>query len=284
MTAPIQVGSVEVVPLVDATVDYPWKLAELFPDAPTEAWGEFRRHFPEVFAAPDVWRSRYTCYLIRSAQRTILIDTGMGPETTALSGVFNSCGRLPDELAAADVQPAQIDTVLLTHLHPDHVGWNLNTDDSSQRLTFPNARYLVPRADWEAFHRPEIQAHMPFPYVAETITPLETLGALELLEGELRVSDEVTAIPTPGHTPGHTSVVIASQGEQAVLLIDAVLHPAQVAEPEWNAMFDMDAEGARRSLLEKIEAAATLAAASHFPAPGFGRIVREDDRLSWQPI
>jgi glyoxylase-like metal-dependent hydrolase (beta-lactamase superfamily II) len=210
-----------------------------------------------------------------------------GPATTALSRVFDSSGRLPAELRAVGVEPEWVDTVLLTHLHPDHVGWNLRTDNGAPRLTFPNARYLVSRADWDAFHRPEVQAHMPFPYVAETITPLEALGALELVDGECHVSDEVTAIPTPGHTPGHMSVVIESEGERAILLVDVVLHPAQVAEPEWNAMFDMDGETARttrHALLDQVEAAGTIVAASHFPAPGFGRVTRVDGRRSWQPL
>ena len=131
--------------------------------------------------------------------------------------------------------------MLLTHLHPDHVGGNLRDGG----LAFPRARYLVPEVDWHAFHSPEVQAHLPLSYVEETITPLERLGALELIAGEHAVTGEVSVVPAPGHTPGHAGVRIESAGERALLVADAFLHPAQVTEPDWGSRFDADLEGQR---------------------------------------
>jgi glyoxylase-like metal-dependent hydrolase (beta-lactamase superfamily II) len=285
MTDPrwVAVGQARVLPVLDARVDYPWPLAELFPGVPDDAWDPYRERYPDAFGAPTVWRSSYRCFLIRSQDRTILLDSGMGTAGSPLAGVFATEGQLLPRLQRAGVDPGDVEVVILSHLHPDHVGGNF---DSSGQLTFPNARHLVPAADWEAFHTPEVQAHFPFPYVEHAITPLESLGVLELVSGEHAVTDEVRLLPAPGHTPGHTTVRIASGGDEALLVVDALLHPAQVTEPDWSSMFDMDPErdrATRRDLLDRLEGQEMLFAASHFPEPAFGRIARLDGRRYWQP-
>ena len=118
-----------------------------------------------------------------------------GPDATLLS-----------ELESAGVDREGIDLVVLTHIHPDHVGWNLS--DGSP--TFPNARYLVTRTDWDHWTQPEIRAQAP--HVDEQMLPLEGLNVLDLIEGEYSVTDELTTLLTPGHTPGHISVVVSSGG------------------------------------------------------------------------
>jgi glyoxylase-like metal-dependent hydrolase (beta-lactamase superfamily II) len=276
-------GDVRVLVLRDAVVDYPWPLAELFPDVVDEAWEPFRERFPAAFGGPRVWRSSYRCYLVRSQGQAVLVDTGMGPAGSPLSETLGLAGGLMDALEAAGTRPDDIDVVVLTHLHPDHVGGNLRGD----ALAFPRARYVVPQADWHHFHLPEVQAHFPFAFVEQTITPLERLGALELITGEHAVTGELSVIPTPGHTPGHTSLRINSGGEQALLIADALLHPAQVTEPDWISMFDVDPEqerGTRRELLDWLESEGLVFSASHFPDPPFGRVVREDGRRYWQPL
>jgi glyoxylase-like metal-dependent hydrolase (beta-lactamase superfamily II) len=280
----IAVGNVRVLPVLDATVDYPWPLAELFPGVPDDAWEPFRTRYPEAFGAPTVWRSCYRCFLLRSHGRTVLLDTGMGPVGSPLAGVFGTEGRLVARLEAAGVAREDVEIVILSHLHPDHVGGNFQ---APRELTFPNARHLVPAADWDAFHRPEVQEHFPFPYVEQAISPLESLGVLELVDGAHDVTDELRLLPAPGHTPGHCSLLVASEGEEALLVVDALLHPAQVTEPDWSSMFDMDPEQdrlTRHRLLERLEAQETLFAASHFPEPAFGRITRSDGRRYWEPM
>jgi glyoxylase-like metal-dependent hydrolase (beta-lactamase superfamily II) len=276
-------GAVRVLALRDAVVDYPWPLAELFPGVPDEAWEPFRERFPAAFGGPRVWRSSYRCYLVRSEGRTVLVDTGMGGAGSPLSETLGLAGRLMELLDAAGTRPDDIDVVVLTHLHPDHVGGSLR----GETLAFPRARYVVHDADWHHFHRPEVQADFPVEFVEQTITPLERLGALQLITGEHAVTGELTVIPTPGHTPGHTSLRIDSGGERALLLADALLHPAQVTEPGWISMFDTDAEQERRTrreLLDQLESEGLVFSASHFPEPAFGRIVREHGRRYWQPL
>jgi glyoxylase-like metal-dependent hydrolase (beta-lactamase superfamily II) len=180
-----------------------------------------------------------------------------------------------------------VDIVVLSHLHPDHVGGNLRRDGDDVQLAFPRARYLVNAADWTAFHDVEVQRHFPFAFVDQTITPLETLGALDLFAGDHAATEEVTLRAAPGHTPGHTTARIQSRGAQAVLVADALVHPAQVTEPGWSSMFDMDPDQdrrTRRELLDELESENLLFAASHFPEPSFGRIVRDDGRRYWHPL
>lgn len=287
MSARISVGGIEVVGLSDATVEYPWPLTELFPGVSQETWDAYRERYPEVFAGPTSWLSDYTSYLLRTEAHTILVEAGMGPAAAPLASMFGRSGVLLDRLADEGVQPEDISIVVLSHLHPDHVGWNVLPDGDGYRLTFPNARYVVHRADWEAFHRPEVQELFPFSFVAQTVSPLEDLGALELVADDRWLTEGVQVVHTPGHTPGHICVLLTSGQEQAMLLGDVVIHPLQVAEPSWNVMFDMDPQMAvstRELLLDRIEAEGMVAGARHLPEPGFGRCERIGDRRLWRAI
>jgi glyoxylase-like metal-dependent hydrolase (beta-lactamase superfamily II) len=204
--------------------------------------------------------------------------------TTLAGGVD---GRLMTELQTAGVRPEDIDIVFFTHLHPDHVGWNLLREGPTPKPTFPRARYIMHQADWEAFQRPEVQAAMPFTYWEETLGPLATLGVLELITGERALTGEITAIPTPGHTPGHMSLALVSGGERALILGDVAIHPAQVTENDWGAIFEMDQQLAaqvRQQVLDRAEAEGTILAVCHFPEPGFGRLVRLEGRRYWQGL
>jgi glyoxylase-like metal-dependent hydrolase (beta-lactamase superfamily II) len=143
------------------------------------------------------------------------------------------------------------------------------------------------QADWETFKQPEVQASFPFQYWEDTLGPLETLGVLELIAGEQALTGEITAIPTPGHTPGHMSLAIVSGGQRALIMGDVAIHPAQITEPDWSAIFDMDQQLAaqiRRRFFDQVEAEAATLVACHFPAPGFGRLVRLEGRRYWQGL
>jgi glyoxylase-like metal-dependent hydrolase (beta-lactamase superfamily II) len=287
----LSVGNVEVLALTDGEGDFPFPLSQLFPSVSAQDWAPFRQRYPELFSGPDTWRNHYGCYVLRSQGRTILVDTGIGSKTTN-PGMINTLaggvdGRLIAELQAAGVRPEDVETVFFTHLHPDHVGWNLVQGGANPRATFPRARYVMHQADWEAFKRPEVQASFPFPFWEETLGPLETLGVLELLAGERALTSEITAIPTPGHTPGHMSLALVSGGQRALIMGDVAIHPAQVTEPSWSVLFDMDqalAARVRRQFLDRVEAEGATLVACHFPAPGFGRLVRLEGRRYWQGV
>jgi glyoxylase-like metal-dependent hydrolase (beta-lactamase superfamily II) len=283
------VGSVEVSAFTDRELKFPIPLSQLFPAVPAEAWAPFRLHFPEMFSGPDTWHNHYVCYFLRSKGRTILVDTGIGSKATNPGMVTTFAGGvdggLMAEFEASDVHPDEVDTVFFTHLHPDHVGWNLFQRGSDPRPMFRRARYVVHEADWATFKNPEVQAAFPFQYWEETLAPLEELGVLEFLTGEHTLTSEITAIPTPGHTPGHMSLAIVSRGERALIMGDVALHPAQVTETRWATIFDMDQQLAaetRRQVLDRAETESSILMAGHFPEPGFGQLVRIDGRRYWQ--
>ena len=149
---------------------------------------------------------------------------------------------------------------------------------------------MAHRADWDTVRRPEVQQELAAiapGYVGQTLTPLESLGVLDLADGDRVISAEVTALHTPGHTPGSMSLLVASRGQRAILVGDVIGHPAQVEHPDWNVIDDMDgphAERTRRQLLDRIEAEGLVLSANHFPEPGFGRVVRLEGRRFWQAL
>jgi glyoxylase-like metal-dependent hydrolase (beta-lactamase superfamily II) len=283
----LSIGNVQIVGLADVAVDAPLTLDQAFPGVPADAWEPYRERYPGVFRGPNVWHLDIGCYLLRSRGRTILVDTGIGPASTPISALLQTEGRLLEALRAEGVGPDDVDTVIISHLHVDHVGWNVQEENGRARLTFPRARYLVHEADWAAFQRPEVQERLPFQYVDQLVTPLLTLGGLELTSDGRAVTDELTLLHTPGHTPGHQSVLVVSGSERAILSGDALVHPAQVTEPEWLFFQDLDSAQAvqtRRQLLDRIEAEGMTVAACHFLEGGFGRLVRLEGRRYWQGL
>ena len=151
-----------------------------------------------------------------------------------------------DRSANTNVSPSdEVDTVIHTHLHGDHVGWNVRYTGGMPAPNFRRARYLVPKLDWEHFTKPEVlEAH---PSIKTQVMPLQRLRKMDLIEGEHSVTGEVTTLPTPGHTPGHQAVLISSQGEKAMIAGDVLHTKAQVYEPAWTAGVDVDKEMSRQT-------------------------------------
>jgi glyoxylase-like metal-dependent hydrolase (beta-lactamase superfamily II) len=277
----VAIGDVSVTALVDVDLDFPMGLDQVFPDVDEASWKPHRERYPNAFGLHGGWRYRVHCYLVRARDRTVLVDTGCGPASLAFPGFMGVEGVLPAQLRAAGTASGDIDTVLITHVHPDHVGGVLATEATAP--AFPRARYLVPRADVETWGRPEVREGFPIPFVGDTLDPLVELGVVDLVEGERAISRELTILSTPGHTPGHQSLLIRSAGESALLAGDVWLHPAQVTEPDWSSAFDMDAPAAsriRKSLAERIADEGMTVGVCHFPEP-FGQLVRLEGRHHW---
>jgi glyoxylase-like metal-dependent hydrolase (beta-lactamase superfamily II) len=219
--------------------------------------------------------------LIESQGQRIVVDTCVGNDKNlpAVKAWHKKTGgSFLADLEAAGFPAESVDTVLCTHLHVDHVGWNTMLVDGKWMPTFPNARYLWNRAEYEYW-----AAEDGNPYgdvVAESVTPVFEAGLVDLVTEDQVITDEVRLEPTPGHTPGHVSVHITSAGEEAVITGDLTHHPAQLAHPEWHSSADWDGamgEATRRSFLERYSDRPVLVIGTHFAPPTAGHIVRDGD-------
>lgn len=207
------------------------------------------------------------CFLVRTTGRVILVDAGLGPVTFP---PFRG-GDLPGRLAESGVKPEDVDTVLVTHLHIDHIGW-LAQDGKPY---FPNATIRFGEKDLDQFVRSE----NPDPMTSPVIDVVD--GQIETLHGDGEVAPGVNMIDTPGHTLGHMSVVVSSGAERAFMLGDAIACPAQLEDAEWTAMSDIDPDLAVRSraaLYRELEGTDAVAVASHFPDLTFGRVLRGEGK------
>lgn len=274
----VRVGSVEIMALSDGMLEF--DLCNFFPTIPEGDWQPYDAHLTGEHKV----RFNLGSYLIRADGRTILVDTGLGPKPADAPDM--PWGQLLHDFKAKGVRPEDVDMVVMTHLHRDHVGWNLLPQNGRYVPTFPKARYWMSAKDWEACHEPEIQPAR-FPNAPGCVWPLADLGLVEFMTGEHALTRELTAVPTPGHTPGHMSLLVTSQGERALVLGDAAHSPVQLNEIDWVSRADMDPEltrQTRRALLDRLEREQITVAAGHFPAPGFGRIVRLQGRRYWQGL
>jgi glyoxylase-like metal-dependent hydrolase (beta-lactamase superfamily II) len=213
----------------------------------------------------------------------VLVDTGVGGPGAPGASWIGTPGRLPGELAGAGVDPDEVDLVVLTHLHLDHIGWNLAWDAGRPRPRFGGARYLVQRADWERFAREgDDDDRAAF---ERCVRPLRDLGALELLDGDRALSAELSLLHTPGHTPGSQSLLVRSGGAALLLWGDAANHPAQVDQPAWGPGSDLQpaaARATRRRLLGLLEAEGAWLGPAHFPEP-FGTVAGDGEGRHWRP-
>jgi glyoxylase-like metal-dependent hydrolase (beta-lactamase superfamily II) len=277
----LTVGTVQITAVCVVTGDFPAPRERAFPQVVAAAWAPWRQRHPKAFGGPGRWRLRDWCFVVRARDRVVLVDTGVGGPGTPGASWIGTPGRLPAELAAAGIEPDEIDLVVLTHLHLDHVGWNLAWDGDQALPMFPRARYLVQRSDWELFATYGDEDDRGA--FDRCVAPLQALGVAELLEGDRTLDAELSLLHTPGHTPGSQSLLVRSGEEAALLWGDVANHPAQVGEPDWGPGSDVlpeVAKGTRRRLLGQLETEGMWLAPAHFPEP-FGTVTRVAGGRRW---
>jgi len=275
-----QVGDVTITRVVEDIDDE--IMGMVVPQATPEALAEIewlRPHF--VNEAGSAVLSIHAL-LLETPGRRIVVDTCLGNDKERmLPGWHMRSGSFLEDLGHAGFAPSAVDTVLCTHLHVDHVGWNTRWDGEAERWipTFPNARYLIGRTEWEHWdHDPEAEAVGPV--LTDSVRPVFDAGLAELVESDHRVCEEVRLAPTPGHTPGHVSVWIESRGERAVITGDMIHHPCQIARTGWSSPVDTDgvqSAATRDALLQECADQPILMIGTHFHEPTAGRVVRVDD-------
>jgi len=219
--------------------------------------------------------------VVETPSRRIVVDTCLGNDKQGRSvpGWNNLQSHFLHDLAAAGFPRESIDTVICTHLHVDHVGWNTTLKNGRWVPTFPNARHLMGRTEFE-YWRDQEEFREQVTVFADSVQPIVEAGLTDLVAPGHQVSDEVRLEPTLGHTPGHLSVRISSHGEEAVISGDFLHHPCQMAHPEWAAAVDYDAERStrtRRDVFAALAGTDTLLIGTHFAGASAGRVVRDGE-------
>ncbi len=277
----------------------------LFTDGPK--W--FEKADSEAFRAEKDWLAPYFydmaqdtmimsihSFVVQTPHHTILVDTCCGNDKNRPSRQAQHMLDTPflDDLRATGVAPEEIDFVMCTHLHFDHVGWNTRLQDGEWVPTFPNAKYLFSRADYEHFQSmPEAgtsaalssAADNSFLSYRDSVLPVVEAGQAVIIETDHALDDTVWVEPAPGHTPGNFAIHVASQGRDAVFSGDIMHHPIQLAHPDWasRACIDKDmANASRRSFLDKYAETDVAVFAAHFATPTAGRIVAGKEEFRFQ--
>lgn len=273
-----RVGDVTITRVPEVVVDMP--LTGLLPEATAAALAPYRDWLePHFLKADGVFTISIHGLVVDTGALRILVDTCVGPHP--VPGFEDMRAGAEDFLAglAAAGHPREaIDVVLCTHLHFDHVGWNTMSEGDRIVPTFPNARYLFARTEWEHWSKAEDDAYASTQEA--TVRPIVEAGLADFVETDHKLCDSVRLVPTPGHTPGHVSVEIASQGQRAFITGDMTHHPVQWAEPDWKDVADVDSAAAsatRRRLAAALADTPVLVIGTHYPPPCAGHLVRAAD-------
>ena len=232
-----RIGSCEIIPLTDAEGPFFDHRHVAFPEATAEQFAAADRFDPASATDDGHWWLQFRAFAIRSETGVIVVDTGIGPADSPASTWAPVPGRLPEELAEAGISPDAVTDVVLTHLHTDHIGWAV----TDARPYFRNARYLLQRSEYDAVDtlNPQLRDLL--------LAPLRATDQLTLLDGDARVTESVTITPTPGHTPGHQSVLIEHARDLIAVTGDVLVHPVQLLYPDIAYSHESDPVTARRS-------------------------------------
>jgi glyoxylase-like metal-dependent hydrolase (beta-lactamase superfamily II) len=253
----------------------------ILPDATPEAAREIGWLYPHFADETGKLRMSVHALVVETPGRRIIVDTCIGNDKQRDIPTWSNLqtGFLKD-LEAAGFAPDSIDTVLCTHLHVDHVGWNTKLVDGQWVPTFPKARYLIGRAEYEYWLAEDEGADPERSPFHDSVKPVFDAGLVDLVDTDHRVCDEVRLEPTLGHTPGHVSVRISSKGEEALITGDFAHHPCQLARPDWASRADYDQSAStdtRRRMFGELAASQALVIGTHFAAPTAGHVVRDGD-------
>ena len=256
---------------------------EMFPDLTGERLAENRSWLKQAKGLDDddTLILCFQSYIVRTPHHTILIDTCIGndkPRPTRPKWDMKTDNTYIGGLKAAGFSVEDIDFVMCTHLHPDHVGWNTRLQNGRWVPTFPNARYVFGKTEFE--HWTAQNAKAAVPQFVDSVLPVVEAKRADIVERDLAVGDHARILPTPGHTPGHVAFAFGKGKDDAVFSGDLIHSPLQAVYPDLSLKFDVDpaqAARTRRGFLERYCDTDTLCCTAHFPSPSAGKIRRKGD-------
>jgi glyoxylase-like metal-dependent hydrolase (beta-lactamase superfamily II) len=283
-----EIGEFECVAVSDGALNYPPE--SFFANVPLERVEEALR---ERNLPTSHIMTPYTCLFIDTGEHRVMVDTGAGELGAHAADVFpgldhstSVTGLLPENLRAAGIRPQEIDTAIITHAHPDHVGGTL---DETGELVFSNTHYFISEVEWEFWTSDAATTRAPAVMVDTARRNLEPLKErLTFIEDSSEVVPGVHVVATFGHTPGHIALSVASGGEQLLHVSDAVLYPLHLEHPEWTPVFDIlpeQASASKRRIFNLAAQENALVFAHHFPPfPNLGYVRKQEQGWRWQPI
>ena len=268
-----QVGRVKITRIVEMDLPVP---ATVFPQATPETLRKSAWLYPHFVSEDDaILKLSVHALLVEAPGLRLVVDTCVGNDRPReITGGLPLATPFLQHLGEAGWSREGVDVVVCTHLHTDHVGWNTMLENGKWTPTFPKARYLIGRREfgfWSACDDEEQQAML-----GDSIKPIFDAGLVQLVELDHVISPEIRLTPSVGHTPGHVSVMIESEGERAVITGDMAHHPCQMAHPDWS--LDADPKAAaltRRRLFAEWADQPILVIGTHFAAPTAGQVVRD---------
>ncbi|HSL11899.1 MAG TPA: MBL fold metallo-hydrolase [Actinomycetota bacterium] len=280
------VGHIRVAALLDGDADLATPIVEAFEGFPADALAASAGRMPAIHGSGGSWHLFSRAWLVVHPGGVLLVDTGVGGPRSPAASWFPSPGRLHEALREAGTTADQVDTVVLTHVHDDHVSGAV-TDDDDPVPAFPRARYLIQRDDVAYLREAATESDEDRAVLERSLEPLLAAGLVDQLEGHHRLADGIELRHAPGHTPGHQIVRLSSKGRRLAISADAFLHPAQLAHPDWPAATDVHparAAATRRELIASwFSNPGTVVAPTHLDVP-FGTVASGPDGLAaWRP-
>jgi glyoxylase-like metal-dependent hydrolase (beta-lactamase superfamily II) len=266
-----QLGQFDCLALSDGYLEQPARV--LFPELSDEETEEIlRKHNLSLEATI---KRRFTCLFIHTGKHQVLIDTGLG------KGLLPTGGRLLEHLEEAKISPPEIDTVILTHGHPDHIG-GVTSEEGA--ITFPQARHVMGKREWTFWTSGiDPQSRPDVDLIQQKLHAIHE--RLDLIDREIEICSGIRTIPAPGHTPGHIAINIFSDQEKLLYLADAMWHPIHLGYPNYlSGRRAKEANSTARRLLERIVREDSLAFGFHFPFPGLGHVAQKGDAWQWQSL
>jgi glyoxylase-like metal-dependent hydrolase (beta-lactamase superfamily II) len=268
-----KIGRVTITRILELEFPLPYDPAAPFMrDATPEALRAMPWLYPDFVTEEGALRLSFHALLVDAPGMRLVVDTCFGNDRArSMPGDVPLQTPFLAHMAEAGWPRESVDAVVCTHLHADHIGWNTMLEAGRWVPTFPNARYLIGREELDYWRTKESSAEE----LGDAVQPVIDAGLVQLVETDHVLSPEIRLEPTPGHTPGHVSVMIESEGERGIISGDFLHHPCQIAHPDWRTMSDTDpdrAEATRHSVLERVTDRPVLFIGTHFPAPTGGYI------------